>query len=87
MKKKFFDNIIESQSFANAALPTFNFNIFLAAIAALYLGSSLTDWLTDSVAQIRAIGRNSVNFQARTSKFCMVVFIHPSKKNDKKNSV
>ena len=38
MKKKFFDNIIESQSFANAALPTFNFNIFLAAIAALYLG-------------------------------------------------
>ena len=29
MKKEFLDNIIESQSFVNAALPTFNFNMFL----------------------------------------------------------
>ena len=42
---------------------------FLAAIAALYLGSSLTDWLTDSLtdgSNIRAECHNSVNFQART---------------------
>ena len=65
MKKKFFDNIIESQSFANAALPTFNFNIFLAAIAALYLGSSLTHGMSN----IWAESNNSVIFQHRDFKF------------------
>ena len=69
MKKKFFDNIIESQSFANAALPTFNFNIFLAAIAALYLGSSLTHSLTHGMSNIWAESNNSVIFQHRDFKF------------------
>ena len=52
---------------------------FLAAIAALYLGSSLTDSLTHGI-HVRAISHNSVIFQARTFKLCMVVHIDPTPK-------
>ena len=61
--------------------------IFLAAIAALYLGSSLTHWLTHrrDFGQGRSIGHNSVIFQATTSKFCIVVHIDPPQKLAKKS--
>ena len=44
----------------------------------------LTHSLTDSQEWFRAIGHNSVIFQARTSKFCMVVHIDPPAKIGKK---
>ena len=54
--------------------------LFLAAKAALYLGSSRTDSLTHQsrfgADYGRAIGHNSVIFQARTSKFCMEVNLY-----------
>ena len=50
---------------------TFIISIFLAVKADIQIGLSLTDWLIHSLTS--TIGHNSVNFQARTQKFCMVV--------------
>ena len=52
------------------------YSCFLAVKTAPHLGSSPTHSLTDKwlrLGQGRAIGHNSVIFQARTSKFCMEV--------------
>ena len=50
--------------------------LFFVAKATLYLGLSLTDSLTGATAPVGAIDHNSVNFQARRYKFCMVVYNH-----------